>query len=348
MLDQPKHATADALYARAVERGCADESAIEELAEHLSETDLADLRDRLAEAGVAVRDDCGRPAPATAYANGDLVSFTVDAMGQFLREAGRLPLLTAAEEIELAKAIERGDLAAKDKLVAHNLRLVVSVAKRYPRSTQLSLLDLVAEGTLGLIRAAEKFDWRRGFRFSTYATLWIRQAIQRALVTKERAIRLPHDVERDERRLAAIRRRFIETTAREPTDEELADEAGLDVAAVRALADAPRVVTSLQTPVGGDGDTELGELVGGVAPDVGEEVHVALGRDAVRRVVAAMDEPQRSVVRLRYGLDGDPKPQTYTAIARALGMQPGRVRSVEEEALKQLARRRELEALREA
>jgi len=255
-------------------------------------------------------------------------------------------VLTAAEEIELAKAIERGDLAAKDKLISHNLRLVVSIAKRYPRSTQLSLLDLVAEGTLGLIRAAEKFDWRRGFKFSTYATFWIRQAIQRALVTKERTIRLPHDVARRERKVGAARQRLIGELDRDPTSDELAAATGLPVESIVALADAPRVATSLQVPVGEEGEIELGELIAAEQPEPGEEIHIALGREAVRRIVAELAEPQRTVIRLRYGLDGDDEPLSYTAIGRHLGTRPERVRDIEEQALRVLAVRRELEALR--
>ena len=148
-------------------------------------------------------------------------------MGQFLREAARLPLLTGPEELELAKRIERGDLAAKEKLINHNLRLVVSVAKRYQVTTTMTLLDLVQEGMIGLIRATEKFDWRKGFRFSTYATLWIRQSIQRGLVTQARIIRLPAHVEQHERKIARVHRELAARLGRDPTDEEIATVADL-------------------------------------------------------------------------------------------------------------------------
>jgi RNA polymerase primary sigma factor len=347
-VDAEHPAEIDELVARGAARGCVEESELEALAGRLDlpDTEVVDLRERLVEAGVSLHDDCGKLAPPTVYANGDLVQYTADAMTQFLAEAGRHRLLTAAEEIELARAIERGDLAAKDKLITHNLRLVVSIAKRYPRTTQLSLLDLVAEGTLGLIRAAEKFDWRRGFRFTTYATLWIRQSIQRALVAKERTIRLPHEIARQERRLGAARQRLTVELGRSPTLDELAAASDVPVERIAAIAAAPRVVTSLQTPVGPEGETELGELVPAEQPELGEEIHIALGREAVRRVVAELGEPQRTVIRLRYGVDGDREPQTYSAIGRRLGMKSDRVREIEEQALRSLAVRRELDALR--
>ena len=207
------HATElSSLIARGEASGCVGEFEIEALAMHLEldDTDVEQLRERLAAGGVEVRDDCGREqVPATSYANGDLAHYTVDAMSQFLAEARRYPLLSAAEEIELAKRIERGDLEAKERLISHNVRLVVSIAKRYQVSTHMTLLDLVQEGMLGLIRAAEKFDWRRGFKFSTYATFWIRQAIQRGLDNNARVIRLPVSVAQRERKIAAAHRRLV-------------------------------------------------------------------------------------------------------------------------------------------
>src|SRR5579875_860113 len=172
-----EHDEVDALVALSRQRGHALESEIDELARRLEldEEDVERLRERLEEAGAAVRDDCARDAlPAMSYANGELAHYTTDAMSQFLQDAARYPLLRPAEELDLAKRIERGDLRAKERLITHNLRLVVSIAKRYQSAGDLTLLDLIQEGMLGLIRAAEKFDWRKGFRFSTYATLWIR------------------------------------------------------------------------------------------------------------------------------------------------------------------------------
>jgi RNA polymerase primary sigma factor len=274
--------------------------------------------------------------------------YTVDAMGQFLAEVRRYPLLTAREEIELAQRIERGDLEAKGKLVLGNLRLVVSVAKRYHVGMQLTLLDLVQEGMLGLLRAAEKYDWRRGLKFSTYATLWIRQAIQRGLDTNARVIRLPAAVAQQERKVAAARQRLVTVLGHEPTSEQLADATGLRVSQITKLAAVPRVVTSLDRPVGDEGETTIGELLSAEVPGPAEELSVGLEQEHVRRVVDRLREPERSVIRLRFGLVGDREPKTYAAIGRKLGIEQHRVRAIEERALRLLALDRELEELRAA
>jgi RNA polymerase primary sigma factor len=273
--------------------------------------------------------------------------YMVDAMGQFLSDVSRYRLLTGREELELARRIEQGDLDAKEKLITHNLRLVLSIARRYQGSSNMTLLDLVQEGTLGLIRATEKFDWRRGFKFSTYSTLWIKQAIQRGLADKARVIRLPVAVEQQERKVAAAQRRLAAELGRDPTVEELANAAGLDPEQVIELADAPRVVTSLDRPVGEEEDTALGALFAADTQDVGEEVHDSLEREQVRDAVSTMPEPARSIIRLRYGL-GDSEPRSYASIGRQLNLGPERVRQLEERALKLLSHRRELEALRAA
>ena len=341
----------NSLMARGAESGCVGEFEIEALSMHLEldDMELEQLREQLTAAGVEVRDDCGKEeVPATTYANGDLAHYTVDAMAQFLAEASRYPLLTAAEEIELAKRIERGDLEPKKRLIQSNLRLVISIAKRYRVSGQMTLLDLVQEGMLGLIRAAEKFDWRRGFKFSTYATFWIREAIQRGLDNKARVIRLPVLMGQRERKVAVAHRNLVTRLGREPTFEELAQATGLAVAEVSELEAAPRVATSLDRPVGEEEETTFGALLPATAPDVGEEVQVSLEREHVRRVVAQMGEPEQTVIRMRYGIDGDIEPETYAAIGRQLGISPDRVRGIEERALQQLAMHRELEGLRAA
>ena len=273
---------------------------------------------------------------------------TADAMTVFLREASRYPLLTAAQEIELAKRIERGDLAAKEQLVNHNLRLVVSIARRYPATEQMALLDLIQEGMLGLIRAAEKFDWRKGFRFSTYATLWIRQAIQRGIADRARTIRLPTNVEQRERKVARARAELTLRLGREPTDEELAEAAGLSLDRIHELDAAARVVTSLDRPVETGADATIGDLLPAAGDDIGDELHIELSREAVRRTVDELADPEREVIKLRYGIGGDGTPHTLTAIGERLGMSAERVRTVEKRGLKQLALRRELQALRNA
>jgi RNA polymerase primary sigma factor len=341
----------DVLVARGAESGCVQESEIDALAARLElgEAELEELRDRLAAADIEVGDDCGKAGvPSTSYANGELVQYTVDAMSQFLAEARRYPLLTATEEIELAKRIERGDLKAKERLISSNPRLVVSIARRYQVSTHMTLLDLVQEGTLGLIRAAEKFDWRRGFKFSTYATFWIREAIQRGLANRARVIRLPVALEQRERKVAVAHRNLSARLGREPTVEEVAEATGLEVVEISQLADVPRVATSLDRPVGEEQEATLGALLPAATPEVGEEVHLSLEREQVRHAVEQLGEPARSVIRLRYGLDGDREPQTYTAIGAQLGLSPDRIHTIEDRALRQLGLHRELEGLRAA
>jgi RNA polymerase primary sigma factor len=320
--------------AATVEKGDLDETAIE---------------DELDREGVQVRDDIGREGtPPTRYSNSGLAEQTADALTAFLNEAGRHALLTADEEKELAQRIERGDLEAKDRLIAANLRLVVSVAKKYQGAGDLCLLDLIQEGVLGLIRAAEKFDWRKGFKFSTYATLWIRQAIQRGLADRGRTIRLPSNVAQRERQVAAASRRLNVKLGREPTVEELAEGSGVPLEQVIELSDASRVVASLDQPVGEEGDTAYGDLLPSGEAPVEETLHVTWREDIVLREVADLPEPQRSVVRMRYGLDGTNQPQTVAAISRELDLAPRDVRRHEEKALATLALRREMQSLHEA
>jgi RNA polymerase primary sigma factor len=272
----------------------------------------------------------------------------VDTMRQFLTQVGSFRLLTAQEEVELAKRIEQGDLVAKERLITHNLRLVVSIARRYQVGADMPLLDLVQEGTLGLIRAAEKFDWRRGFKFSTYATLWIRQSIQRGLADRARVIRLPVSVEQHERKVEAASRRLTRELGHEPTPEEIASATGLRVEQVIELIDAPRVVTSLDRPIGEDDESTLGNTIAIATADIGEEVHASIEREQLHLAVASISEPARSVIRMRYGIDGDDAPHSYASIARALKLDNRRVRVLEERALRQLALRGELEGSRAA
>src|SRR4051795_741255 len=272
---------------------------------------------------------------------------TLDSLQLLLREAGKYPLLKPYEEIELAKRIEKGDLVAKDRMINSNLRLVVSNARRY-QGQGLSLGDLIQEGMLGLIRAVEKFDWRKGFRFSTYATLWIRQAIQRGLADRGRMIRLPVKVAQRERKIARTERELAAKLGREATVEEIAREAELAPEAVREMREASRVVASLDRPVGEEGDASLGELLPSEGAAPAEEVEVELREQAVRDTVAALPEREREVIKLRYGLNGDQAPQPLTRVGEQLGVSPERVRQIEERALAHLALRRELQALREA
>jgi RNA polymerase primary sigma factor len=268
---------------------------------------------------------------------------TTDALQLFLREAGRHQLLTAAQEVELAKKIERGDLAAKQRMIQSNLRLVVSIAKNY-RNQGLPFLDLIQEGTLGLIRAVEKFDWRRGFKFSTYATWWIRQAVARALADKARTIRMPvHIVERLQKMNRAERTLWTRL-GREPQLEEIADEANLTVQQVLEVRAAARASTSLDAPVGDTEDAVLGDFVAGDEPLPEERVELQLRSQALRQALAALPEREREVVVLRYGIGGA-EPKTLEEIGRRLGLTRERVRQIELDSLRHLANIREMQAV---
>src|SRR5919201_1058882 len=225
-----------ALLDRGEETDCIELSELNELVDGLGleDEDVEALHDEIQRRGIEVRDDCGRESKDATYVNGDLAGATTDALQLFMNEIGRYPLLTKEEEVELAKRIERGDKEAKDRMVNSNLRLVVSIAKRY-QGHGLSLLDLIQEGIIGLIRAVEKFDWRRGYKFSTYATWWIRQAVQRGVANKARTIRIPvHIVEREQKINRAHRELLLEL-GREPTEQEIAKKAKLPLKQVREV-----------------------------------------------------------------------------------------------------------------
>jgi RNA polymerase primary sigma factor len=266
---------------------------------------------------------------------------TTDALQLFLREAGRHPLLNAAQEVELAKRIERGEMDAKQTMIQSNLRLVVSIAKNY-RNQGLPFLDLIQEGTLGLIRAVEKFDWRRGYKFSTYATWWIRQAVARALADKARTIRMPvHIVERMQK-LNRAERTLWTQLGREPELEEIAEEANLPIQQALEVRAAARASTSLDQPVGDQEDAVFGDFVAGDGPLPEEKVEDSLRSEALAQALAALSDRERQVIVLRYGL-ADAEPKTLEDIGRRLGLTRERVRQIETEALKRLARLREME-----
>jgi len=270
----------------------------------------------------------------------------LDSLQQFLNEARRYPLLTAAEEIELAKRIERGDMAAKDRMINSNLRLVVSIAKKY-QGQGLSLGDLIQEGVIGLIRAAEKFDWRRGFKFSTYATLWIRQAIQRGLHNTSRTIRMPVHIAQRERKISRVERELNVKLGREPSIEEIAEVAELPVEEVEEIKKASQPMASLDQPVGDDGDSAFGDFLSSDKPGPQEEVALSFRDEAVRKALDRLPERERDVVELRFGV-GLAEPTPLRETGRVLGMSAERVRQLEERALRQLAENGDLESLREA
>jgi RNA polymerase primary sigma factor len=331
----------------AEEVGCINLSAFTQV---LTELDLEDeeissLYEQLDERGIDLTDDCSLPeVEETHFSNEAVAAMTTDSLQLFLNEAGRYPLLTAAEEVELAKRIERGDRQAKDRMINSNLRLVVSIAKKY-QGHGLSLLDLIQEGIIGLIRAVEKFDWRRGYKFSTYATWWIRQAVQRGVANKSRTIRIPvHIVER-EQKIARAERELTLKLERQPTDEEVAKTAKLSLKHVREVRRAARAVASLDKPLGDEGDTSFGDIVATHEGDVEEEVVVGLSEHALRGAVEKLPEREKEVIKLRYGMDGDPDPMSLETIGRHLGLTRERVRQIETQALERLAREREIAAL---
>jgi RNA polymerase primary sigma factor len=330
----------------AQEEGCAELSAVQQLAESLELEDevLQKLYEEFDERGIELRDDCGKETQEPTYVNGDLATMTTDSLQLFLNEMARYPLLTAQEEVELAKRIERGDREAKDRMVNSNLRLVVSIAKKY-QGHGLSLLDLIQEGIIGLIRAVEKFDWRRGYKFSTYATWWIRQAVQRGVANKARTIRIPVHIVDREQKLARAERQLLTKLGRAPTDEELAEAAKLPLKQVKEVQGAARAVTSIDKPVGAEGDTSLGELMPGDAPPPEEELTISLRKEAIRRAVAKLPDREREILKLRFGMDGDPDPQSLEEIGKRLGLTRERVRQIETQALERLSFERELEAL---
>ena len=341
--------TIDALVERGDEQGCVNLSELAELVQELelSDDDAQALADRIVGRGIELSDDCGRNQPEPVrYDNAELAMITGDTLQLFLRDVRRHPLLTAAEEIELAKRIEQGDLAAKERMINSNLRLVVSLAKRY-QGQELSLLDLIQEGILGLIRASEKFDWRRGYKFSTYATFWIRQAIQRGLANQGRTIRIPVHIGQRERKIARAERELALRLGRTPSDPEVASAADLTLAEVEETREVTRTVTSLDRPVGAEGDTGLGDLLPSEERGPVEEVEIGLRQEAVRAALARLPEQEREVIELRFGVGGD-APTPLREAGRRLGLSPERVRRIEHKALERLAGTREVAGLAEA
>ena len=257
-----------------------------------------------------------------------------DALTLFMNRAGRYRLLTAAEEVALAKRVERGDLAAKERMINSNLRLVISIARRYQRQ-DLPLLDLVQEGVIGLNRAVEKFDWRRGYKFSTYATWWIRQACQRAISNQSATIRIPTHVNERRVKLSRAATQLEAKLGRKPTREELAEAAGLSLQHVDEALDAVDASVSLNQRIGSEEDGELGDLFHDpAAPDPEEEATDSLRRLEVRRALAALPERERRIIELRFGLDAEPI--ALEAIGKQLGITRERVRQLERDALEKL------------
>jgi RNA polymerase primary sigma factor len=315
----------------------------------LDEEDLALLRSELEERGVELTTPDASEDEGDDEAETDLrveeeraelrletdLTGVTDSVTLFMNEIGKHDLLTAAEEVALAKRIERGDARAKERMINSNLRLVVSIAKRY-RGHGVSFGDLIQEGVIGLNRAAEKFDWRKGFKFSTYATWWIRQACQRAISNQGRTIRVPAHVHERRIKLARLTREFEIEHNREPTEQELAELSGYEEQHVVEALDVAEASVSLNQTVGDDGDGELGDLFADPdAVDPSEEAGDAVRRRSVRAALQELPERERRLLELRFGFAGEQ--QSLDAIARELGVSRERVRQIETHALAALA-----------
>jgi RNA polymerase primary sigma factor len=272
---------------------------------------------------------------------------SLDSLRLYLRSIGQVELLTAVQEVELAKRIERGDMLAKRQMVEANLRLVVSIAKGY-LGRGLSFLDLIQEGSLGLIRAVEKFDYRRGYKFSTYATWWIRQAVTRAIADKARTIRIPVHMVEKLNRVAHVERQLVQALGREPEPEEIAAELRWPLDEVRDILRVSQLPVSLEKPVGDEDESSLGDFVADEeVAEPFEEASEHLQREGVRRALEALPERERQVLELRYGLSGL-EPLTLEEVGRTFGVTRERIRQIETNTLKKLRALPEAQMLREA
>jgi len=317
-------------------RGFIDARELEMIVEthELGADELGELTAALEQRDVELR---GADADAARDETSDTAELapSADSLQLFLSELGRHPLLTAAEEVALAKRVERGDLAAKERMINCNLRLVVSIAKRY-RGHSVPFLDLIQEGTIGLNRAVEKFDYRKGFKFSTYATWWIRQAVQRAIAGQSRTIRVPTHVHERRQKLGRAARRLEVELGRRATHEELAQATGLPLQHVDDALSVVEARVSLNQPIGDDAGGEYGDLLADEhSDDPGELAEQSLRDQAVRLAVSALPERERRILELRFGFDAEP--HSLDAIAREVGLTRERVRQLESRALNALA-----------
>ena len=271
---------------------------------------------------------------------------THDPLRLYLKEAGEIPLLTKDEEIELAKRIEQGDKSAKDRMIQSNLRLVISIAKNY-YTQDMDLLNLIQEGNTGLIRAVEKFDYRKGYKFSTYATWWIRQAITRAIANQDRNIRIPVHMIEKINKMVRTERKLLQETGKEPNDEELALELGIEPQEVQEMRKIAQRTTSLETPIGDEEDAELGDFIENAStPDPADVVSSIIAKESLDRVLKAMDERERKVVELRFGLKGE-HPRTLAEVSSRFNVSRERIRQIEAKALEQIKAADEIQAMRE-
>ena len=290
------------------------------------------------------REPAPPPTPAPVAATPQ--ETTTDALQLFLRDAGRHPLLTAAQEVELAKRIERGDMEAKTRMIQSNLRLVVSIAKNY-RNQGLPFLDLIQEGTIGLVRAAEKFDHRKGFKFSTYATWWIRQAVARALADKARTIRMPVHIVEKLNKIVRSERKLRAEFGREPTSSEIAIDVELTTDEVEQIRRSSQAPVSLEKPVGDEEESEFGHFLTDENEPLPEEVaEVEMRKATLQRVMGTLSARERRVLELRYGLNGE-HPRTLDEVGKTFNVTRERIRQIENQSLKKLRALADALALRD-
>ena len=337
----------------AEERGFVEPAELEAFAlEHdLADDDVEALTRELETIGLEVgqpaAEEAAAPAaPAPKAADPDAFVGSADSLQLFLADVGRHKLLTAAEEVYLAKAIERGDPTAKRRMIESNLRLVVSIAKNY-RNQGLPFLDLIQEGTLGLVRAAEKFDYRKGFKFSTYATWWIRQAIARALADKARTIRIPVHVVEKLNKIGRAERKLVTELGREPTPEEIADVTGIEPDEVDSIKRSAQAPVSLEKPVGDEEESEFGQFIADEkAESPFDRAADLLTKEALREALENLSYRERRVLELRYGLGGE-HPRTLDEVGRTFNVTRERIRQIENQSLKKLQTLAEAQKLRE-
>jgi RNA polymerase primary sigma factor len=271
---------------------------------------------------------------------------SLDSLRLYLREIGKVPLLTADQEVYLAKRIERGDMGAKTQMIEANLRLVVSIAKSY-LGRGLSFLDLIQEGSLGLIRAVEKFDYRKGYKFSTYATWWIRQAVTRAIADKARTIRIPVHMVEKLNKVVHIERQLVQRLGREPRPDEIAEELEMTTEEVREILRMSQLPVSLEKPIGEEEESELGDFVEDESAESPfDTATLSLRREDVEHALSALPERERQVIELRFGLSGS-QPCTLEEVGRAFGVTRERIRQIENNTLKKLESLPEAQGLKD-
>ena len=323
-------------------------TALEEV--EISKEQVEDFHAYLVEHGIEIHESEGRIAASAVGGEKVEIDLTVepslDSLRLYLREIGRVPLLTAGMEIDLAKRIEKGDMRAKRQMIEANLRLVVSIAKGY-LGRGLTFLDLIQEGSLGLIRAVEKFDYRKGFKFSTYATWWIRQAVTRAIADKARTIRIPVHMVEKLNKVVHTERQLVQRLGREPLVEEIAALVDMTADEVRDILKMSQMPISLEKPIGEEDDASFGDLVEDVASP--SPYHIAtttLRREDVERALSSLPKREREVIELRFGLNGQ-KPRTLEEVGQAFGVTRERIRQIENNTLKRLESMPEAQALRD-